>query len=115
MINGQGGLMAYLGESDVRKVLERAVADEYAANCLNAMLYQTCKEVGAMATVLKGNIDAVIITGGIAHSKAIVSSMKERLSFLGKIAVYPGENEMEALAFGTLAMLKGEEELKELQ
>lgn len=115
MINGRGGLTAYLNESDVRSVEEKAATDSYFALCLEAMIYQTCKEIAAMASVLEGQVDAVIITGGIAHSDKITSRMKERIGFIAPVAIYAGENEMEALALGALDVLRGTEPLKSIQ
>lgn len=115
MIQGEGGLMAYLGTSDVRKVEQMAKRDEKAAICLNAMIYQVCKQIGAMATVLKGKVDAILLTGGIAYSNYVVDKIKEKCSFIGPIMVYAGENEMESLARGALEGLRGEETIKEFK
>jgi butyrate kinase len=114
MINGKGGLMAYLQENDVRTVEEKAASDPTYALCLEGMVYQTCKEIGAMVAVLAGCVDAICITGGIANSKAIVSSMKNQIGFIAPITVYPGENEMDALALGALDAMLGAEPLKSL-
>ena len=114
MINGEGGLTAYLHESDVKTVEERAATDDHAALCLEGMVYQTCKEVAAMAAVLEGKVDAVIITGGIANSERITARMKERIGFIAPVAVYAGENEMDALALGALEVLQGNEPLKSI-
>ncbi|SHI81055.1 butyrate kinase [Desulfosporosinus lacus] len=112
MLNGEGGLTAYLKENDVRTVEEKAAEDSYFALCLEGMIYQTCKEIAAMGAVLEGNVDAVIITGGIANSKKITERMKERIGFVAPVIFYPGENEMDALALGALEVLKGNEPLK---
>jgi butyrate kinase len=108
MINGNGGLMAYLGTADVKEVEEKAKTDEMAALYLNAMIYQVCKQIGAMATVLCGKVDAILITGGIAHSNAIIQKIKDKCGYIAQIVVYPGENEMESLARGALEGLRGE-------
>jgi len=108
MINGNGGLMAYLGTADVREVEEKAKSDDKASLYLNAMIYQVCKQIGAMATVLCGQVDAILVTGGIAYSKSIVQHIKERCGYIAPIVVYPGENEMESLARGALEGLQGE-------
>ncbi len=108
MINGNGGLMAYLGTADVREVEEKAKTDEKAALILDAMIYQVCKQIGAMATVLCGKVDAILLTGGIAYSETIVQKIKDRCGYIASIVVYPGENEMESLARGALEILKGE-------
>ena len=115
LINGNAGLMAYVGENDVKTVEERAAGgDQACGEALDAMCYQIAKEVGAAATVLMGEVDAIVFTGGIAHSKRIVDSVSRRVSFIAPIAVYPGEYEMQSLGLNTLAALRGEEEIKEL-
>jgi butyrate kinase len=114
MLNGEGGLTAYLKENDVRTVEEKAAADDYFALCLEGMIYQTCKEIAAMSAVLEGNVDAIIITGGIANSKKITARMQERIGFIAPVTLYPGENEMDALALGTLEAMRGNEPLKSI-
>ena len=79
-----------------------------------AMAYQISKNIGAMATVLKGKVDAIFITGGVAYSKQFVRLLKERIDFIGEVIVIPGEEEMLALAEGALRVLKGEEIAKVL-
>lgn len=114
MITGKGGIVAYLGTNDAREVeamIEKG--DEKAKLIYEAMAYQVAKEIGACAAVLKGKIDAIVVTGGIAYSKMMVEWIKERVSFLGEIKVYPGEDEMIALAQGGLRVLTGEEQAKE--
>ncbi|MGE5577605.1 MAG: butyrate kinase [Syntrophothermus sp.] len=107
----QGGLMAYLGTTDATEVEAMIRAgNQEAALFYEAMAYQVAKEIGAAATVLKGEIDAVVLTGGLAYSSMLVGWIKERVAFLGKILVYPGENEMEALAGGVLRVLRGQEQ-----
>ncbi|KPJ72720.1 butyrate kinase [candidate division TA06 bacterium DG_78] len=110
----EGGLLSYLGTDDIREV-ERRInqGDREAESVYNAMIYQIAKEVGAYAVVLKGEIDAIIITGGIAHSQRFVDGLKAWIGFLcKKCYVYPGEGEMEALARGVLRVLNAEEEPK---
>ena len=110
-IKGQGGVVAYLGTNDIREVEARINdGDEKAKLVYEAMIYQICKEIGAYATVLKGDIDAIILTGGIAHSAKVRDMIKERVGFLGEVLSYPGEDEMSALAEGGLRVLKGEED-----
>ncbi len=111
MMTGKGGFVSYLKMSDARKVEERIEAgDEYAQLIFKAMGYQVAKEIGAMATVLKGQVDAIILTGGIAYSKNMVNLIKERIEFLSDVVVYPGEDELLALAEAALRVLTGEEE-----
>lgn len=113
MITGKGGYVAYLGTNDAYEVEQRAAAgDAKAALIHDAMAYQVAKEIGAMSTVLKGEVDAIILTGGIAYGKPFVDEVSARIAHLGEIFVYPGEDEMRSLAMNGLRILKGEEEPK---
>lgn len=113
MFKGKGGFAAYLGTNDAREVQERVEAGDKKAKLIDdAMVYQVAKDIGSMATVLKGEVDGIIITGGIAYNKAFIANLKERVSFIGKVIVYPGEDEMSALALNGLRILKGETEAK---
>jgi len=111
----EGGLLSYLGTDDIKEVEKRIIqGDKYAELIYNALIYQVAKEVGAYAVVLKGEIDAIIITGGIAHSEKFVDKLKSWIGFLcPKFFVFPGEGEMESLALGVLRVLTGEERVKE--
>ncbi|MDU6855201.1 MAG: butyrate kinase [Clostridiales bacterium] len=112
-VSQRAGLTDYLGTSDVRDVQEMMEqGNEQAKMLYEAMAYQICKNVGAMATVLKGKIDAIVVTGGVAYSKQFIRLLKERIDFLGEVIVIPGEEEMLALAEGALRVLTGEEEAK---
>lgn len=113
MVNGKGGLMAYLGTSDVREVEEMAKTDKLAALYLEGMVYHVCKDIGGMAAALNGEVNVILLTGGIAHSEYVVEKIKEKCSFIAPIVVYPGENEMESLARGALEGLRGNESIKE--
>ena len=105
--------MAYLGTNDAYEVELRVKAgDKKAALIEQAMIYQVSKEVGAQATVLKGKVDAILITGGIARGKAFVEDIKERVSFIAPVFVYPGEDEMKALAMNAYMLHNGEIEAK---
>lgn len=98
-ISGEGGVAAYLGTTDFREVEQRAVSgEERALQVFESMAYQISKEIGAMCVALGGTVDAIILTGGIAYSQAFVEEIKKQVSFLGRVAVYPGELEMETLA-----------------
>ena len=110
----QGGMLSYLGTDDIQEVEERVdKGDKEAELVYNAMIYQIAKEIGAYAVVLKGKIDAIIITGGIAHSKRFVKKLKEWVKFLcPTFYIFPGEGEMEALALGVLRVSQKEEEAK---
>ena len=110
---GGGGMAAYLGTADAESVLQRvAEGDAEATLVMRAMAYQVAKEIGAMATVLLGQVDAVVLSGGLARSPVFTSWVEERVRFLGKVLVYPGEDEMLALVQGALRVLKGEESAK---
>jgi butyrate kinase len=110
---GSGGLYAHLGTRDVREAEQRAQdGDAHAALVMKAMAYRIAREIGAMATVLAGRVDRVILTGGIAYSKKIVADVSERVAFIAPILVMPGEEELEALAEGALRVLRQEEPAK---
>jgi len=110
-LTGKGGLVSYLGTNDVRQVESMVEkGDSYAKLIYEAMAYQISKDIGAAATVLKGKIDGILITGGIAYSKKMVGLIKERVGFLGEVQVYPGEDELLALAEAAVRVLEGEEE-----
>ena len=109
MINGSGGLMSYLNTSDLREVEAKIDSgDKKALHYFDAMCYQVAKEIGAMAAVLRGKMDGIVLTGGMANSQRLVQTIKNYVSFLAPIYVYPGENEMKALALGALRALHGE-------
>lgn len=112
-ICGQGGLAAHLGTTDI-PAIERRIAegDRHAELVLNAMIYQVSKEIGAAAVVLYGQVDAILLTGGMARSGYITSRITERVSFLAPVHIYPGEDEMEALALNAWAALNGLVEIK---
>lgn len=109
---GRGGLVAYLGTNDLRKALEMARKDEYASLVVRAMAYQIAKEIGGMCAILKGEVDAIILTGGMSYSSEFVQMVKEHIYKFAPIFVLPGEFEMEALALGALRVLRGEEQVK---
>jgi butyrate kinase len=114
MITGHGGFAAYLNTNDaieVEKMVEGG--NEYAQLIFDAMAYQVAKEIGAMATVLKGEVDAVLITGGLANSKIFVNRITERISKIAPVAIYPGEDEMRALAMNALMVANRQIEPRE--
>ena len=116
LVMGAGGVTAYLGTNSGREVERRIeTGDAAAREVYEAMAYQIAKEIGAMATVINGVTDAVILTGGLATSNRLVDMIRERIKFLAPVLVYPGEHELEALALGALRVLRGEEEPKEYQ
>lgn len=114
MITGKGGYVAYLGTNEAYEVERRAAqGDEKAELIEQALAYQVAKEVGAMSTVLKGVVDAILLTGGIAYGKPFVNMLSERITHIAPIFVYPGEDEMRALAMNGLMVHKGETEARE--
>ncbi len=113
MLVGDGGVAAYLGTKDVREVERRVQAgDRQAEAVLAAMVYQVAKEIGAMATVLQGQVDAIVLTGGLTRSELVVGWLRERVSFIAPVQVVP-ENEMLALAEGGLRALSGREQVQD--
>jgi butyrate kinase len=110
-IAGEGGLVAHLGTNSAIEVECRIQAgDEHARLIYEAMAYQIAKEIGAMATVLQGHVDAIVITGGVAYSEMLLGWIEERVGWIAPLFVYPGEDEMLSLAQGALRVLRGEEE-----
>ena len=116
MVFGEGGLFAYLGTRDLTEV-ERRIdgGEEKAAAVYEAMIYQIAKEAGAMAAVLCGKVDALLLTGGMAHSERMVQKLRQYLEWIAPITVYPGEDELLALAEGVFRVLDGEEPAKRLE
>ncbi|OPL19668.1 MAG: hypothetical protein AVO35_01470 [Candidatus Aegiribacteria sp. MLS_C] len=113
MLLKRGGLMAYTGTDHVGEARKRAEeGDETCDLALRAMVYQITKEAGAMAAALYGDVDAVVITGGIAHNSWVVERLASNLAFLGEIIVFPGEEELEALMRGVLRVMDSVEEVK---
>jgi butyrate kinase len=113
---GQGGLAAYLGTTNAVDV-EAAVkkGDAKAEVIYRAMAYQIAKDIGAMAAVLAGDVDGVVLTGGLAHSEMLTGWVRQRVKFIAPVFVFPGEDEMEAMAEGALRILRGEETPREYQ
>jgi len=110
-IAGKGGLTAYLGVADGRKIVAKiAEGDEKSREVFEALAYQISKEIGAMSTVLKGQVDLIVLTGGLAHQTMLTDWIQERVSFISPVKIIPGENELEALALGALRVLRNEEE-----
>lgn len=110
----QGGLYAYLGEEHLPNIRERVLAgDEAADSTLKAMAYQMAKEAGSMAAALSGQVDAVVVTGGMANNEWLCGTLKGYLSFIAPVMVFPGEAELEALVRGVLRVLDGVESERE--
>lgn len=114
MMVGKGGTYSYLGTNDAYEVEKRAKAGDEKADLLErAMAYQVAKSIGANAAVLQGKVDAILITGGIAHGKPIVDHIKSYVSWIAPVAVYPGEDEMESLAMNARMILNKTIEIQE--
>jgi butyrate kinase len=114
ILTGEGGMVAHLGTNQFQKIEKELIpsGDRQAALIHEAMAYNVAKFIGAMATVLKGAVDAILLTGGIAHNALMTQSITEKVSFLAPVAVYPGEDEMGALARNGLAAMRGEIEIQ---
>ncbi len=111
MLVGKGGMFSYLGTKSMIEADNKYKAgDPKAKLVIDAMAYQISKEIGAMAATLKGDVDAIILTGGAAHSDTLVKNISDHVSFLGKIMILPGEDELQALALGALRVIKGVED-----
>ena len=112
-VAGQAGLTAHLGSNDMR-VIEKRIAegDEHAKLIVDAMIYHVAKNIVAEGAVLCGNIDAILLTGGLARSEYIITNLRRRIDFLAPVYCYPGEDEMEALAMNALDVLRGRQEAK---
>ena len=108
MLKGAGGLVAYLGTNDAYEVEIKAKEDPKYKLVQDAMSYQVGKAIGEMAAVLKGKVDGILLTGGIAHNPFLVDYVKEMVGFIAPIKVYAGEDEMRALAMNGLMVLRGE-------
>lgn len=114
MISGQGGVVGYLGVRDFREVTaRRRDGDEKAALVFEAMAYQIAKEIGAMGAVLKGRVDAIVFTGGMSYASELIKTIEQYVSYIADSLVFPGENEMEALAEYLRKALAGEIEINE--
>ncbi|MEC3839273.1 butyrate kinase [Bacillus amyloliquefaciens] len=113
---GTGGLSGYLGTTDAVKVEKRIQdGDENARLIYDAMAYQIAKEIGAASAVLKGKVDIIVLTGGLAYGKDFVSAIRSYIDWISDVLVYPGENELQSLAQGALRVLAGEEQAKQYQ
>lgn len=113
-IVGKGGCVAYLNTNDFRDVIKMSEeGDKKAQLIYDAFIYQVSKEIGSMATVLEGKVDRIILTGGLAYSDKVVNDIKKRTGWISEIKVYPGEDELLALAQGALRVLNGEEQAKQ--
>ena len=113
LVFGEGGLYAYLGTRDLQEVESRIDSgDPLAASVYDAMIYKTAKEAGAMAAVLEGRVDAVLLTGGMANSARLIARFRPYVEWIAPVTLYPGEDELRALAEGVFRVLDGEEQPK---
>lgn len=109
---GGGGFNAYVGTNDMRDLVKMAnEGNSEAANVIDAFHYQVAKDVGAASAVLCGKVDAIILTGGIAYNKITCDALTERIGWIAPVTVYPGEDELLALAQGAIRVMSGEEEV----
>lgn len=114
MIVGRGGFVAHLGTNDAQEVERRVLdGDEKAALVYRALAHQVAKEVGRASAVLRGKVDRIILTGGLAHSELLTGWIGSAVAWVAPVALYPGEDEMQALAEGALRVLRGEERARE--
>lgn len=114
LVRGSGGLRAYLGTADVREIEKMIYAGSKKALLLyRAQAYQIAKGIGELAVVTSGSLDAIILTGGVAHSRMLTGMVEDYVDFIAPVFVYPGEKEMEALALGGLRIMRGEEKAQE--
>ena len=114
LIKGNGGIVSYLDSNSTIEVSQRVKdGDEYAKLVYYAMAYQVAKEIGACAAVLKGDVEGILLTGGIAHDEQFTNWIEEKVKFIAPVYVYPGEDELAALAQGGLRVLSGKEAPKE--
>ncbi|MBP7707326.1 MAG: butyrate kinase [Candidatus Aminicenantes bacterium] len=112
-LTGRGGMVAHLGTNDMRETLKRVAAgDQQAALVFEAMVLTVAKQIGACAAVLKGRVDGIVLTGGLAHAAEFIDGIKDHVAFLAPIFVFPGENEMAALAEAGRRVLGGEDEAR---
>lgn len=113
MLFGEGGLYAYLGTRDLQEVERRSDSgDTLAAAVYHAMIYKIAKETGAMAAVLEGRVDALLLTGGMAHSTRLIARLRDSIEWIAPVTVYPGEDELRSLAEGVFRVLDGDEQPK---
>ncbi len=111
LIFGNGGFYSYLQTTEFLKIEAMYKdGDQEAINLVHALVYQIAKDVGSFATVVKGKVDKILVTGGMAYSKLLIKLIKKRIDFIAPIELYPGEDEMQALNEGSLRVLENEEE-----
>jgi butyrate kinase len=112
MIKGDGGMVAYFGSNDLKELEDKMESDPKVKLHIDALIYQVSKEIASASVAVCGQVDAILITGGICYSKYISGEIERRVSFIAPVKKYPGEDELKALAFGALRVLTGEEDAK---
>ncbi len=116
LLTSRGGIFSYLGTKDFSEVENRAKnGDEEVTAVVEAMAYQVAKEIGAMSTVLDGEVEQILLTGGMANAETLVGMITKRVSFIASVTVIPGEEELEALAAGALRVLRGQDDVLSYQ
>jgi len=114
MLTGNGGMVAYLGTNSFLDICKKAESgDEKARLVSEASAYQIAKDIAAAAAVLRGRVDAIILTGGMAYEESHVEYIKNMVSFIAEVVVYPGEDELKALAYSGLLALENKIQIKE--
>lgn len=114
MLTGKGGMIAYLDTNDFRDIVNRMnLGDEKARLLHDAFSYQVSKEIAAMAASLKGEVDAILVTGGVAYNETVTNLIKEHIGFLAPVEIFPGEDEMKALAISGLRVVTGKTTARE--
>lgn len=111
LLGGKSGLISHLGTNSMVDALKMAETDAYAKRVIDAMIYQITKEIGSMSAVLEGKVDQILITGGLAYNKAFVQKIMDKVDWIQAVTVYPGEDELFALASAAVRFIRGEEEL----
>jgi len=112
MIAGNGGVVAYFNNNNMKELEECSKTEPEIKLVIDAMIYQIAKEIAAVSTAVNGKVDAILLTGGLAHSEYITAEITKRVEFIACVCKYPGEDELAALAQGALRVLRGEEEAK---
>jgi len=111
-LTGKGGMVGYFDSNNMMEIEEQAKTDPGVQLVIDAMIYQISKEIAAMSTAVCGNVDAILLTGGLAHWDYLVKQIANRIKFIAEVHAYPGEHELLALALGALRVLRGEEAVK---
>lgn len=112
MVVGKGGLVSYFGSNNTKELVDESESDATKRLVIDAMIFQIAKEIGAYATVVDGDVDAILLTGGIAYSKYITDGITKKVSYISKVNVYAGEDELKALAQGALRVINNIENCK---